>query len=159
MQSDRRQEAALAYWHSLRRGGGLPAYRQFDPVDVPDILPHLMVLDVLGPPLDFRYRLIGGEVRARQRRKLVRRRVSELPAEAPGQALFEARRRVVESGEPDFAATEVLGPDSLPRLQSCLHLPFASDGARVDVLIAVVAFSHIAPFRPRELSDAEAGSR
>jgi len=159
MQSDRHQDAALAYWHSLRRGGGLPAYRQFDPVDVPDILPHLMVLDVLGPPLDFRYRLIGGEVRARQRRKLVGRLVSELPPESPGQALFEARRRVVESGVPDHAAVEVVGPDKLPRLQSCLHLPFASDGARVDVLIAVVAFTHVGTFRSKELSDAGTSPR
>jgi hypothetical protein len=50
-----------AYWRE-KAAGGVPARAEFDPVDVRELLPNLMMLDVLGDPLRFRYRLVGTRV-------------------------------------------------------------------------------------------------
>jgi hypothetical protein len=49
-------------WRYLRRGipdGRLPDRSGFDPVDMPDLLPRLWLLDVRHEPFDLVYRLCG----------------------------------------------------------------------------------------------------
>lgn len=43
-------EAFEAYWRSLPREGTLPDYKDFDPLDIPDLLPHLIVFEVKRLP-------------------------------------------------------------------------------------------------------------
>jgi hypothetical protein len=50
-----------AYWRE-KAGAAMPARAEFDPVDVRDLLPNLMMVDVLGQPPRFRYRLVGTRV-------------------------------------------------------------------------------------------------
>ena len=50
-----------AYWRE-KAGAGMPARSEFDPVDVRELLPNLMMVDVLGQPPRFRYRLVGTRV-------------------------------------------------------------------------------------------------
>jgi hypothetical protein len=49
------------YWRS-KAGSKVPARADFDPVDVRELLPNLMMLDVLGDPVRLRYRLVGTRV-------------------------------------------------------------------------------------------------
>ena len=51
----------IAHWESLAPGPGiLPGRQHFDPIQVPDLLPHIWLIDVeRGPMLRFRYRLLG----------------------------------------------------------------------------------------------------
>lgn len=50
-----------AYWRD-KAHGGMPARAEFDPVDVRELLPNLMMLDVLMDPPRLRYRLVGTRV-------------------------------------------------------------------------------------------------
>lgn len=50
-----------AYWRE-KAAGGVPARAQFDPVDVRELLPNLMLLDVMGDMPRLRYRLVGTRV-------------------------------------------------------------------------------------------------
>jgi hypothetical protein len=50
-----------AYWRE-KAGTGMPSRAEFDPVDVRDLLPNLMMVDVVGQPPRFRYRLVGTRV-------------------------------------------------------------------------------------------------
>ena len=50
------------YWDSCRNGNAFPARSDIDPVDIPALLEHLLLIDVLDQPLDFRYRLVGGHI-------------------------------------------------------------------------------------------------
>ena len=48
------------YWRSKAKDGQLPARSDINPVDIPRLMPHVVILDVRREPvLDFRYRLIG----------------------------------------------------------------------------------------------------
>lgn len=49
------------YWRE-KAGHNVPARAEFDPVDVRELLPNLMMLDALGDPTRFRYRLVGTRV-------------------------------------------------------------------------------------------------
>jgi hypothetical protein len=51
------------YWRSKAGAdGAVPRRRDIDPIDLPDLLPNLMLLDVERDPLRFRYRLVGTRV-------------------------------------------------------------------------------------------------
>ncbi|ANK81974.1 MAG: hypothetical protein TEF_15120 [Rhizobiales bacterium NRL2] len=48
------------HWLTLRgEGPDLPSWDAFDPVAVPRLLPYLVVVEVVGDPAVFRYRLVG----------------------------------------------------------------------------------------------------
>jgi hypothetical protein len=55
-------EELHAYWLSRCRGRAFPARADIDPIDIPSLLEHLLLVDVLRDPLDFRYRLVGGHI-------------------------------------------------------------------------------------------------
>lgn len=50
-----------AYWQA-KAHGRMPARSEIDPVDVRELLPNLMMVDVIGEPARFRYRLVGTRV-------------------------------------------------------------------------------------------------
>src|SRR5688572_4610245 len=47
-----------AYWQD-RASGKVPSRAEIDPVDVRELLPNLMMIDVIEDPPRFRYRLVG----------------------------------------------------------------------------------------------------
>lgn len=50
----------LAYWHSKRTDDRPPLRADIDPVDIPRLLPNVLLIDVVGQPAyDFHYRLLG----------------------------------------------------------------------------------------------------
>ena len=49
------------YWQA-KACGKVPSRSDIDPVDVRELLPNLMMIDVLGDPPRFRYRLVGTRV-------------------------------------------------------------------------------------------------
>ena len=56
--------AALGYWRSrIPAGRGVPPRERIDPVDMPRLLPKLLLLDVHRDPLRFTVRVAGTEIR------------------------------------------------------------------------------------------------
>lgn len=49
----------LAYWTIKRDRRTLPSRADIDPVDIPELLQHIGLIDVEGPPRRYRYRLVG----------------------------------------------------------------------------------------------------
>jgi len=49
------------YWQAKAKGK-VPSRSDIDPVDVRELLPNLMMIDVIGDPVRFRYRLVGTRV-------------------------------------------------------------------------------------------------
>ncbi len=50
------------YWEARRGGNLFPARADIDPVDIPALLEHVLLVEVLEEPRDFRYRLVGGHI-------------------------------------------------------------------------------------------------
>jgi len=56
--ADVRLQGAYDYWRRIAAGRAMPSRRDLDPVDIPRLLPHVMLVEVHGPGR-YRYRLIG----------------------------------------------------------------------------------------------------
>lgn len=51
------------YWRAkAETRGSVPQRRDIDPIELPDLLPNLLLLDVEADPLRFRYRLVGTRI-------------------------------------------------------------------------------------------------
>ncbi|MBG06527.1 MAG: hypothetical protein CMM59_20905 [Rhodospirillaceae bacterium] len=60
----------LAYWRSLFKGDVLPDRRDLDPVQIPKLLPGIILIDIHRDPYRFRFRLIGERMVAYHGRNL-----------------------------------------------------------------------------------------
>lgn len=132
---------ALRYWEQARPGGGqAPSFSQFDPCDVPQLLPHVVLYDVLEEPRDFSYRLIGGDVRDRLHSNPVGMCCSRLPHQNGSSQMWKRLCEAVDSGRPVYHAVDYIGPDTEVNGQQSLVLPYRRGGAQVDMLLAIVEF-------------------
>ena len=101
--ASRRLRAFHAYWRGLVTGDGPPAYGAFDVVRVPrDLLPFLILLDVLDGGRDFRYRVVGTGVVEAIGRDFTGETVSEYRNRHEPPAVAEGYRRVCAERAPDL---------------------------------------------------------
>src|SRR5262245_35504214 len=59
--SDPRLLTGLEYWQAKAGAGGIMRRADLDPVEIPQLLPHAMLVEVLACGR-YRYRLIGTEI-------------------------------------------------------------------------------------------------
>jgi hypothetical protein len=143
-----RLRQAYAYWNGKRGVRGMPARTEIDPIDMRGFLPYVMLVDVLDP-LDFRYRLIGTEVRNISHRDYTGMRFSDIPGKGPGSVVWSNCQHVVQTMAPFSRTPPYVGPQSY--LQKCenLLLPLSSDGASVTTIMQVISFERGMPAPPR----------
>jgi hypothetical protein len=128
--------ALLSYWQSKLRGRAMPARRDITPFEIPELLPHLFMVDVplAGPMV---YRLCGTAVVALLGHDVTGRPIGEgmVPAHraeavtryagiAAGARPFFHRARLRENTN-DFAKVDRL------------VLPLSDDGMRVNILLGM----------------------
>jgi hypothetical protein len=130
------------YWRKKAPGPGLlPSRRDIDPTDIPALLDNIWMLDVVGEPRRFRFRLIGDAMQ----RKGIPGRPGEFVDQffSPGiadermaalHAVASARQPSWARGRPQLAHRTQI--DELERIL----LPLASDGRAVDVLLCLTVF-------------------
>ena len=135
-------QSAYDYWNQKRGDRPMPARRDLDPVDIPRLLPFIILVDVLScDPLDLRYRLIGTAVRDRIRIDLTHQRLQDIPGQGAGSVVWETRARCVETCAPVYdEQTPYVGPSEYVRRVRQVHLPLSSDGRKVDMILTVVDF-------------------
>lgn len=56
---DRRLQKMMDYWRDIAKGRRFPSRRDLDPLDIPQLLPYLTLVDVHPKPPCFVYRLVG----------------------------------------------------------------------------------------------------
>jgi PAS domain len=130
------------YWrHAVPPGSGLPGRKHIDPTEIPTLLEHLWLLDVVGAPPRFRYRLRGG---AAQRVGLpghVGDFMDQFFKGGPTDERLDHLRFVVAARQPKWFRGE-------PRLKhkteiaelERLHLPLAADGQTVDMILCLTVY-------------------
>lgn len=136
--ADARVTALHEYWQSIHPERGLPGRAHFDPVDIPSLLPYLVLLDVQQEPLRFRYRLIGTHVEKLREGDHTGRWLDELHPGFNQQQVFKHLRIVVDEktpvwrkGIPDFHSRKNF------RLREHASFPLAADGETVDMVLTM----------------------
>ncbi len=124
------------YWRSKAPAGGLPGRADIDPVEIPDLLPSVALIDVLrdGGEPRFRYRLAGTEIVGRAGRDPTGKTFEELYEGDYLQSAHATYRAIVESGE-HFLSSRSFPATKDHVAYERLILPLAADGRTVDMLI------------------------
>lgn len=131
----------VSYWLSVHPGECLPGRKHFDPLDVPQALPHLVLTDVERDPFRFRIRLMGTAVVSAFGRDFTGLYVDESMPGIDRSLAVQHRIEVVETGLPSYR----YGTTSVPfRLDFAplerVYLPLAADGERVDMILGMAVY-------------------
>lgn len=129
------------YWLARKPPNGLPRRRDFDPVDVPHLLPRLALIaaEPEGAGVRYRYRLAGTEIVSRAGRDPTGKSFEELYRDdylASANALYDSLR---ESGRPHLSQRVFPIGDGPGFLRyDRLVLPFATDRITPDLFLLLI---------------------
>ena len=125
------------YWQDKSGGRAMPARADLDPLEMRSMLGYLMLIDVVPGPLRFRVRLQGTELLWWVGRELTGLTLAALPRNELVTFAERCLSDVVATGAPyHWIGRHDL--DGVLRRYEALILPLASDGSRVDMLLAGV---------------------
>jgi hypothetical protein len=139
---------ALSYWERIRGSRAIPRRCDIDPAEIPQLLPFVMLVDVLENPLDFRFRLVGTEIDAITAVNLRGQRFSESRQLGPGSNVWNDYVSVEKTHRPLTGKVDYVGTDRYVRaIRHCL-MPLSDDGERINmvfVAVEVVRGTHAIP--------------
>lgn len=128
------------YWQGKRPPGRLPARRDIDPVEIPQLMPQVALVDILREPLDYRYRLFGTrlvEMMGTERTGKRMREVMDATAVAASERLIAG---LIDTREPIAFAGRLFWLDKDFIGFETLVLPLAADGETVDMAVMGLEF-------------------
>jgi hypothetical protein len=129
------------YWTAIHPESGLPGRQHFDPVDVPDLLAHIRLVDVVGEPPRFRVRLCGGRIRDHFGSCQRDRYYDEMFPAFATRPSFRDFMAAIETHAPQLHRGHCeLNPEKEFIPLERIVLPLASDGKTVDMLLVVSLF-------------------
>lgn len=131
-------ELGEEYWTSKSTPDRLPGRADIDPLDIPSLLPQVVLLDVRRDPWDFRFRLIGTNVVYHLAKDLTGSWMTEVGHMAPPSRIYDSCVEVASSGKPKRSDTPYVGPHQNYVRAEDIILPLASDGETPDMLLVFV---------------------
>ena len=140
---DTRLRALKRYWDDERGSRAMPARADLDPVDVPELLPYVMLVETAETLEKFRYRLIGTEACRGFDRDRTGARFADLPPTAGFDEAYGGYWRSFQERTPQYCRG-LLAPAGDDRLQySRLTLPLSHDGNHIDMILAGIVYSKV----------------
>lgn len=140
--TDPRFRAFFDYWRERAPPGLLPGRKHIDPLDIPALLPGVVLYDVVGDPAGalasprFRFRLVGTMMCETVGVDPTGRFLDEMVLADKKDAVQAAFLSVARDGVAHYWENPLWSADrSYLRLQR-LALPLASDGVTVDKIVA-----------------------
>ena len=129
------------YWCSIAPDGRLPGRQQFEPMDIPDLLPNIWLIEVHREPLRFWRRLVGTRIEEFAGRSLTKGWVADSVDGARQSSVHKNLAEVVETGQPSWRRGKSLikFEKDFSEIER-LFLPLASDGETVDMILAITVF-------------------
>ena len=125
-----------AYWTAKRQDRFAPRRLDIDPVDMVEVLPRIMLVDIEADPLDFRYRLAGtGICTIHGTDPTGLRPRSLLPSDYG--ALIDRHYREAVARKTPLLHLIVLDTSDRARAYSRLLLPLSEDGENVTMLMSI----------------------
>lgn len=129
------------YWLAIHPEKGLPGRQHFDPVDVPDLLPHIRLIDIVGEPPRFRVRLCGERIRDHFGINQQGQFYDEMFPGFVNRPSYRDFMAAIATHRPQFhrGNCELNPAKEFVPLERVV-LPLASDGKTVDLILAVSLF-------------------
>jgi len=135
------------YWQGKRQGDRLPGRQHIDPLEIPDLLPHISILDVVGAgdAVRFRFRLVGTANVRIAGREYTGAFIDDVFEREDAARLHAAYRDIVERREPHYWVTQAAVRGNPPVNYARLMVPLATDGETVDMLMGLFFFTDPPP--------------
>jgi hypothetical protein len=128
------------YLASKAPPGKLPGRQHIEPTDMGDLLPWIMLIDVIaaaGSAPRYRIRLVGTEVVEIQGSDQTGKYVEEVLDKAEAAAIMQAYGEIVRTHEPGYRQGMVATVGREHVFYRRIAFPLARDGEHVDMLIFV----------------------
>ena len=138
---------ALAYWQRKRGERNMPRRADIDPIEMPDLLPYIRLVDVEAPG-QYRYRVVGTEVEQMHGGlKFNGRLVHEALPPSLAIHVVPVYDECVRARRPVFLENRVLAPDKerVARHSRVVYLPLSENGQTVSMVLVVQVFVAIQP--------------
>lgn len=134
------------YWQARRRGRCYPARLDIDPADIKYALGNISLVEVVGDPPRFRWRLVGSLFAQRLGYDMTNQWVDEYPDPAYRDYLIDSYHTMLKTGEPTAALNE-RDIDGKPRRFEVLRLPLAEDGQTINMILTCPMYFEPLPTR------------
>jgi hypothetical protein len=125
---------ARDYWQSKRTDGQLPLRSQIDPIEMPRLLPYLMLIEVIDGRI--RYRLVGTQVVANAGYDFTGRHLDELKF-ANRDFYLGCYGAMLRTCTPTFGMDNWVYPDGRSGIAEFAMLPLSIDGQSVSHFLTV----------------------
>ncbi|MFQ5775424.1 MAG: PAS domain-containing protein [Kiloniellaceae bacterium] len=132
----------LAYWQNKRGPRLMPRRADVDPIEIPHLLPHLILVDTGQTLGEFRYRLFGTEVCKGFEHDRTGVRFSDLPRIPNYDEIYGGYWRTYVDRKPVYFHGQIVSASRDYIRYSRLTLPLSVDGEHVDMLLGGVVFSY-----------------
>lgn len=130
-------QPAFVYWQSLCKPG-LPNRRDIDPVDIPELLANIMLLDVVDGGTDFRYRLAGTAVEHNFGASIRGLSLSDIVQTFPSiKPVLDVKRHCVATASPYACDAAVFTHFGTKKQVYCFAMPLSEDGQSVTQIFAI----------------------
>lgn len=133
-------ERVYKYWKARKQERLAPARRDIDPVDLRDVLPGTLLIDVARNPWRFSYRLAGTLTERIHGVDLTGRSIDTLKPQAFADLLRADLTELAERIEPQLVYLEFVNQMGVRRGYQVLRLPLSSDGSTVDMILIVTDY-------------------
>ncbi len=132
----------VRYWQRIHPLGRLPGRVHFDPIDIPTLLPNIRLLDVVDAgPLRYRVRLIGTDHTKQLGYDPTGDWYENITSRFRNSVVESDLERVCHAKLPVYRKGKTIVPYvSEARIIERVHVPFASDGSRVDLIASLTLF-------------------
>jgi hypothetical protein len=128
------------YWLTKKKGDSFPSRTEIDPIEMPRLLPNVILVDVLRDPLRFQIRLMGTECEAGYGADATGQSLDTLDFGNRAGDILEDHRNAALSREPLCKSYDFTKWDGHDVRFELLLLPLSSDGSNVDMLLGGMAF-------------------
>lgn len=128
--------ALYAYWNKIRGNRDMPSRADFDPVDIPHLLPNIILIDVERDPLRFRIRLYGTAIGSLRGRDLTGHYLDEPKVSNIVDLAVQANTELVENRQPSYIHAPY--PHYTGKFGHFyrLALPLSANGTDVNMILA-----------------------
>ncbi len=118
----------------------MPSRADLDPLDIRDLLPNVVLLDVANDPLDFRYRLIGTKIVSQLNNDHTGKWMSEIPHQKPPSTIWSSCETVSKQKIPMTTEIPYTGRNKDFAVSEDILMPLSADGVTVNMLFVVIDF-------------------
>jgi hypothetical protein len=130
------------YWRAKCAGRSMPQRRDIDPADIPSLLPHILITEMLEEGTRYRYRLAGSVVTEAFGRSLTGRYVDEIMTGQYREFIIRLYRSLYLDRRCVFCESRYNNGVRPGISTKRLFMPLSSDGRLVDQALIVQTFQY-----------------